>query len=221
MKPFIIKVCGMRETDNIRDVEKLRPQWMGFICTPDSPRYIGTQPPAYLPASCSRVAVFVNPSPEQLTLHVHQLSPDIIQLHGSESPEECHWLRTVAEKAVGRPMKIIKAFGIGTDGLLPSTEPYEDVCDYLLFDTRCPMAGGSGKRFPWNALEAYHGKLPFLLSGGIGPDNLTALHCFRHPMWAGIDLNSRFELLPALKDVRCLENFIKQIHQEYSCNIQL
>lgn len=105
---------------------------------------------------------------------------------------------------------IIKAFSISKKEDLKQTAAYEDICDYFLFDTPCSTAGGSGKSFDWNLLKAYSGRTPFLLSGGIGPDSLCALRTFQHPLWAGIDLNSRFEIEPALKNIPLLTEFCKE-----------
>ena len=111
----------------------------------------------------------------------------------------------------GRPVKLIKAFGIKDDAPFPDTAPYEPYCDLFIFDTRCTCVGGSGRTFDWNRLQEYHGRTPFLLSGGIAEEHFQPLLAFSHPMWAGVDLNSRFETAPALKDIERLRTFIGNI----------
>ena len=106
---------------------------------------------------------------------------------------------------------VIKAFNIATTDDLLQTEPYEGIADYFLFDTKGKLVGGNGEQFDWSVLTAYNGRTPFLLSGGIGPDDTERIRTFYHPRCVGIDLNSRFEVSPALKDVNQLRTFIKEI----------
>ena len=216
---MVIKVCGMREAENIRDVEKLGIDLMGFIFWPKSSRYV-SQPPAYLPTRCKRVGVFVDASTDEIIQKIHDFSLDITQLHGNESPEQIRLLRERA--ASPRPFKgrgaarrggvsIIKAFNIATSDDFAQTTAYDGLVDYFLFDTKGPSVCGNGEKFYWDVLRAYDGTTPFLLSGGIGPDDAEAIISFHHPKCVGIDLNSRFELSPALKDVNKLKKFIKQV----------
>lgn len=212
MKRLIIKVCGMREAENIRQVEQIAPDWMGFICWNGSARFV-EDVPEYMPRSCCRVGVFVNPSPEEVRDNVFRLGLDAVQLHGQESPDFCMKIR----KACGEgehPLQLIKAFGIEPTKPFPDTAAYEKACDYFLFDTHCATAGGSGKCFDWKRLQQYRGNRPFLLSGGIGEEHADVLRRLEHPMWAGIDLNSRFEKSPALKDVGKLKGFINLIREQ-------
>lgn len=201
----------MRESENIRQVEALHPDWMGFICWKHSPRYLQASP-AYLPKECLRVGVFINPSPDYVLEQIAALQLSLVQLHGKESPEWCHELKN---KCAGlyHPVQIIKAFGISSEKAFPATKDYEESCDYFLFDNSCPSAGGSGMHFNWNLLEKYTGKTSFLLSGGIGIDDIAHLEEFDHPQWIGIDLNSRFELSPALKDVASLKTFMNSLNR--------
>lgn len=211
-RPLLIKVCGMRDADNIRHVEALAPDWMGFICWEGSSRHVA-EVPDYLPVTCRRVGVFVNPSKEYVGTHVHKLGLDLVQLHGHESPDFCHAIKTMASPQ-GRHLEVIKAFGIAAGQPFPDTKPYEAACDYFLFDTRTPLAGGSGQTFDWELLDRYQGRIPFLLSGGIGPDSLPALKLFSHPGWIGVDLNSRFETSPARKDAERLSFFIHTLRKQ-------
>ena len=115
-------------------------------------------------------------------------------------------------KATG--LGVIKVFSIAQESDLQSAGCYEGVCDYFLFDTACSGYGGSGKPFNWNILQAYRGKTPFLLSGGLRPGSLSLLLQFKHEQWAGIDLNSGFETAPALKDAAAVHTFINQLKQK-------
>lgn len=210
-KRMLIKVCGMRDADNIRQLEKsCIADWMGMIFFPKSPRNV-TERPGYLPKTMKRIGVFVNPSIDALIRTWHDFSLDGIQLHGSETPE---FIRTLRQKGV--PL-VIKAFSLSGENDLKQVNDYAGLCDYFLFDTKCTTVGGSGKTFDWNLLQAYNGKTPFLLSGGLSINSLSQLAGFRHPQWAGIDLNSCFETAPAVKDIALLTRFCKEfkaLHHE-------
>ena len=199
----MIKVCGMRETDNIREVEALGIDMMGFIFWPKSSRYV-SQRPDYLPKHVKRVGVFVDEDPEQVKRLAAEYRLDYIQLHGHETPEVISYLRT---PALPHP-RILKAFNISTAEDLLQTQPYEGLVDGFLFDAKGKSVGGNGEKFNWDVLDAYDGETPFLLSGGIGPDDVERVHAFHHPMCIGIDLNSRFELSPGLKDIAKLKEII-------------
>lgn len=201
---MIIKVCGMREPDNIRAVEQLGIQWMGFIFWPKSSRYVETRP-AYLPTRVKRVGVFVYAEPDEVSRRADEFGLDYIQLHGSESPDYIRQL--------GSRCPVIKAFNIATAADLEQTKAYEGLSDYFLFDTKGKSVGGNGTQFDWSVLESYDGSTPFLLSGGIGPDDARRVRDFRHRRLAGIDLNSRFETSPAYKDVNQLKRFLYEQNQ--------
>lgn len=203
---MIIKVCGMREPENIRAIEQAGADWMGFIFFPQSARHVSHRP-EYLPEQCCRIGVFVNESSENILLKAQEFGLHHIQLHGRETPEQCRKL-----KATG--LGVIKVFSIAQESDLQSAGCYEGVCDYFLFDTACSGYGGSGKTFNWNILQAYRGKTPFLLSGGLRPGSLSLLLQFKHEQWAGIDLNSGFETAPALKDAAAVHTFINQLKQK-------
>lgn len=210
-KPFsCIKVCGMRQSDNIRQVEALGIDMMGFIFWEPSTRYVA-QKPDYLPA-CARTGVFVNASPEYILSMVRTYGLSYVQLHGQESPEFCHHLRQNLNQSGLASVQLIKAFSISTPEDLAPVQKYETLCRFLLFDTKTPLPGGSGKQFEWQILQHYSGTLPFLLSGGIGPNDAHRLQEFYHPLCVGIDLNSRFEISPGLKDATLLKNFLTQLN---------
>lgn len=198
---LIIKVCGMREEQNISDLEKLDIDWVGMIFWPGSKRYVGS-PPGRLPQRLKKVGVFVDASLDDIRQHVSDYQLDIIQLHGHETPA---FLETL------KPLTLIKAFNIADASDLEKTKAYEGIADYFLFDTKGKIVGGNGEKFDWTVLTAYEGATPFLLSGGIGPDDAQKVKQFHHQKCIGIDLNSRFESAPGLKDIDQLQTFIKQI----------
>lgn len=209
---MIIKVCGMRDPENIREVAALGGDWIGLIFFAGSPRKImdngqwttDNYSKRYSNSHLKRVGVFVNASFETLTGTAALFRLDYLQLHGNETPDDCHALQK-------RGYSLIKAFQIATAGDLEQTAAYEGRVDYFLFDTKCSSYGGSGKQFDWSVLEAYRGETPFLLSGGIRPESIGAIRSFRHPRLAGIDLNSGFEIEPGLKDIGKLSIFINQL----------
>ena len=202
-KNISVKVCGMREAENIREVEALGIDLMGFIFWPKSSRYVSERP-AYMPQTAKRVGVFVNEDIKQVKRIAEEYSLDVIQLHGSESPDYIRQLGSVC----GDTIATVKAFNIATAADLDATKSYEGIVDYFLFDTKTPIPGGSGVQFDWSLLADYVGQTPFLLSGGIGPDDAERVCAFSHPKCIGIDLNSRFEISPGLKDVEKLKKFL-------------
>ncbi len=203
---MIVKVCGMREAANIRAVEALGISWMGFIFWPKSSRYV-SELPGYLPERCKRVGVFVDADMAEILGKTDSFGLDVIQLHGKETPEMCRMLRE------GTGKTIVKALNIASEDDLLVAKDYEGAVDYLLFDTKAQMVGGNGKKFDWTVLEHYDGATPFLLSGGIGPDDAARVRGFHHKKMAGIDLNSRFETAPAMKDVEKLKSFLYEQNQ--------
>ncbi len=201
---MIVKVCGMRDAENIRQLEALGIDWMGMIFWPKSKRYVST-PPAYLPQHVRKVGVFVDASLDAIRQYVEDYQLDIIQLHGQESPETLKALK---------PLKLIKAFNIATPEDLQKTVAYEGMADYFLFDTKGKSVGGNGEKFDWSVLDSYQGETPFLLSGGIGSEDAQDIKSFHHPKCIGIDLNSRFETEPGLKDITKLKQFLEAIRYE-------
>ncbi len=203
----MIKACGMRDAENIREVEALGIDLMGFIFWPKSSRYVAERP-TYLPTKCKRVGVFVDEDIEQVKRIADEYALDFIQLHGHENPDYCAQLKG---------MHLIKAISVSGRDDIATSKAYEGLVDYFLFDTKSPSVGGSGQQFDWSVLSAYDGDTPFLLSGGIGPHDAPrlrqafALDGFPVEKCVGIDLNSRFELSPGLKDVNKLKEFIKEL----------
>ena len=204
---MIIKVCGMREPENLREVEMLEVDCLGFIFYEKSPRYV-PESREYIEAisNCKRkrVGVFVNETLDKMKCKGELFQLNFLQLHGEETPEICCLLHQ-------NGYSVIKALSVTSVDLFQQTERYRNCCDYFLFDTQYAGYGGSGKRFDWSLLDAYQGDTPFLLSGGLRPDCVSDINQLNHPQFAGIDLNSGFELYPAMKDVGKLKNFIREI----------
>ncbi len=199
----LIKVCGMRDADNIREVEESGVDWMGFIFHPKSPRAVN-RVPAYLPKKTKRVGVFVNELMENILEIASLFQLDFVQLHGDQSPCFC-------DEMGENGLKVIKAFSIGDQFPKEKVAAYHGKCDYFLFDTKTHLHGGSGKKFNWEVLSDYHGETPFLLSGGISPEDVEPVKAFSHPKCIGIDINSKFEISPALKDVELIKQFLEKI----------
>ena len=201
---MIRKVCGMRESGNIREVEALGIDWMGFIFWAHSARNVSLKPD-YLPSKCKRVGVFVNAPMPFIRGKVGEFGLDILQLHGSEDKDFIRQLRSELPS-----LTLVKALNVARGEDLEQSKRYEGLCDYFLFDTKAEKVGGNGKSFDWDILHSYKGNTPFLLSGGIGPDDKERLRAFHHPQMAGIDLNSRFEIRPAVKDIHLLKSFLHE-----------
>lgn len=204
---MIVKVCGMRNAENIRQLEKTDADFLGFIFYPKSPRFVSEPNEAILNCSLKKVGVFVNATLKNILSSVETYKLDYVQLHGNESPMVCANLKNLG-------LTVLKAFPIENENDLQNTKEYEDVVDYFLFDTKCADYGGSGKRFDWSVLNQYQGETPFLLSGGIKPESLNDLIAFEHPRFEGIDLNSGFEISPAMKDADLLKDFITKFRNQ-------
>lgn len=198
-----IKVCGMKFAENISDLAKLSPDMMGLIFYSKSPRYVNDSPIPPIEANIKRVGVFVNADRETILQKKKDYHLDLIQLHGNESPIFCENLNKM--------IPVIKAFSIGNVEDFKETERYEGLCSYFLFDTKTHQYGGSGQKFDWNILDAYEGGTPFILSGGISAKDCNTIKNITHPMLYSIDINSRFEIEPGLKDINLLEQFINEI----------
>lgn len=197
----------MKEAENIRQVGNLDIDFIGFIFYPKSPRYISDNKETIETIhflNLKKVGVFVNETAEKMLENTQKFRLDFLQLHGSESPEICRFLRA---EGYG----VIKSFLIGSADDFDGTGAYRDSVDYLLFDTKSDIYGGSGRRFDWSMLDRYKGETPFLLSGGLSPDYRQDISGIKHPRFAGIDLNSGFEIAPGLKDVEKLQQFIQKI----------
>ena len=287
MNYLLIKVCGMRDAQNIREVAALGVNLIGLIFYPKSPRYIesissdagiipdysslnrltpkplskgegsdmldkqlkaeetegearnkqieseqlkSTQSKAPFnkvttPLSFGEgqggeaaipkfVGVFVNDMPQNIITAVYNYHLSYVQLHGDESPVMIGNMRRTLVPDIVPQIKIIKAISVSSAEDLKCCEQYEGHVDLFLFDTKYKGYGGSGQKYDWSVLEAYTGQTPFLLSGGIGPDDADRLRDFHHPQCIGIDLNSKFETAPGMKDINLLQNFLHQLNKQ-------
>lgn len=198
-----IKVCGLRQPENLREVADLGPDMIGLIFYPGSPRFVNGLAPSDLPAGVARVGVFVDAKMDDILLAVYRYGLDYVQLHGQESPGDCAALQGF--------IPVIKAFRVDADFDFSRTSAYTTCVDFFLFDTKGAQPGGNGVRFDWSILERYTGEVGFLLSGGIQPGDAEAITALQHPRLVGIDLNSGFEEAPGLKSIPALSEFIPQI----------
>ena len=210
----------MRDADNIRDISALGVDMIGLIFYPQSPRYVQMLSsgagiiPDYAPdmgKTSLRVGVFVDVMPQNIVTRVYNYKLDYIQLHGNEPRETLENLRATIVPDINPNIKIIKAISVSSAEDIKKYKEYVGAADLFLFDTKCKTVGGSGEQFDWQVLQAYDGDVPFLLSGGIGPDDAERIKNFHHPKCIGIDLNSKFEIEPALKDVEKLKQFLAKL----------
>jgi phosphoribosylanthranilate isomerase len=205
-----IKICGMKFTENIRKIASLQPDMIGFIFYPKSPRYVNNPKDIaqlFIPPSIKKIGVFVNETKEMILQKVKTYQLHGVQLHGDESPALCLALKQ-------QKLKVIKAFSIASVDDIKRCALYEGFADYFLFDTKTSGHGGSGEKFNWNIINSYRGLTPFILSGGISPEDVKVILALKHVRFAGIDLNSRFEMSPGFKDDELLKVFIKKIREK-------
>ena len=190
-----IKVCGMRDAENIQRVASLSPDYLGFIFYSKSPRFVGNdfKIPADLHPGIQRVGVFVNESTQFIRAKAKSAGFTVVQLHGNESPDQAAALKDSG-------LNIIKVFSVGDDFNFTVTKPYEKSSDYFLFDTKGKLYGGNAKTFNWNILNQYDQEVPFFLSGGLSPENLEGIKDLHHMNIHALDLNSGVEISPGLKD---------------------
>ena len=231
-----IKVCGLRDGENIRQVAALGVDYIGMIFYDKSPRHVTMIPthagiipdrgtiatqhptPTTQHPTPLRVGVFVDEMPQNIITRVVNFGLDVVQLHGSESPTLIRNLRATIDPDLHPGLQIWKTISLPSSAdcsvcrdVIATTRRYESCVDAFLFDTSAPSKGGSGQQFDWDMLSLYDGAKPFMLSGGIGPDDVRRIHAFSHPRFMGIDLNSRFETEPGLKDIQKLKTFLDQL----------
>lgn len=210
-----IKVCGMMDPQNILSLAELKPDYMGLIFYPKSKRYISDPDRsnlASLPASISLTGVFVDEQEGEIVQKVLNYGLSAVQLHGAESPEYCKSLRTkLNEVRPDKHIELIKAFGIYPGFDFSTLEAYNEVVDYFLFDTKTSEYGGSGIAFDWTMLDQYVGEKQFFLSGGLSPDNIDGLFNLATKKIYALDLNSRFETEPGLKNIDSLRSAFQLI----------
>jgi len=213
-RPVKIKVCGMREEENISDLVSLQPDYIGFIFYASSKRYVGDLDLALihkLTKNISTVAVFVNETIENVVRTVLQGNFNCVQLHGDESPEYCDELKEVLSQ-----IDIIKVFNIDESFEFSVIDAYKPFCNFFLFDTKTRDYGGSGKSFNWKLLEKYDNEIPYFLSGGIGLEEIEEILELKSNGFNihAIDINSKVEVLPGSKDIEEIRKVIKILDGE-------
>jgi phosphoribosylanthranilate isomerase len=205
-----IKICGMKFQENISEIAGLQPDYLGFIFYDKSLRQFENNIPN-LPKSIQKVGVFVNATFGEIEEKVKYHELESVQLHGDESPEFCALIES-------KLVKVIKAFNMHKEFNFNDLKKYKSSCSYYLFDTRGSKHGGNGNTFDWNILEKYQLNKPYFLSGGISTESIIALKEFFKKEYArkcvGIDLNSKFETEPGLKNSKNLATFIKTLKQQ-------
>jgi phosphoribosylanthranilate isomerase len=205
-----IKVCGLCDLQNAAEVAAAGPDFMGFIFYPGSKRFVGNDPEEELFRNIpgiQKVGVFVNEK-EEIVIHTaRRFALGWVQLHGSESVPYCAAIRK-------KGLKVIKAAGVDGDFDFSSLDAFLPACDYFLFDSRTADYGGSGKKFNWEKIKAYTGDKPFFLSGGIGPGDVSAIRELNHSLLFAVDINSNFEILPGIKDILAVKNFVENLKFE-------
>lgn len=213
-----IKICGLKHAENILEIAKYPINYFGFIFYQPSKRYIlhqhSLEELRILVEELSLqkivpIAVFVDEKIEEMCRICQSVGISHIQLHGNETPQTCASLRD-------KGYIIIKAFGIDTSFNFEITSQYKNDCDYFLFDTKTPQYGGSGIPFDWEILKGYHVEKPFFLSGGIGLDELPSVLKISHPQLYALDLNSKLEIEPGLKNIELVKNAVGKIAKPLS-----
>ena len=206
-----IKVCGMRDKENIESLIALKPDFIGFIFYHKSKRFATNFPQINFPEEIKKVGVFVNENVEEILYKVKKYKLDFVQLHGNETLEYCKNLRHLEQsiKIPSKPHKfeIIKAFSVDENFNFEQTKLYENSCRLFLFDTKGTNYGGNGIKFNWKILQKYKGEVSFLLSGGISKEDANEIKKINHPKFKGVDVNSGFETKPGLKNIEELKEF--------------
>ena len=198
---MLVKVCGLR--DNMSEVLNLKPDFAGLIFYPKSPRYVANNQNVDLKQKLngiSKVGVFVNEDFNTIVSLIDEYNLDYVQLHGNESIDFCKKIRKI--------VPVIKAFGVSSSADFEIVNQYADYVDYLLLDTKTTSYGGSGIKFDWNILSSVKIGQKFLLSGGISLYDIPTIKNLNINNLVGVDLNSKFEISPTLKNIEQLKQAI-------------
>lgn len=203
-----IKVCGLRDAENLKEIAALQPDFIGFIFYDQSPRFVGDDLDETvvksLPKSIRKVGVFVNASPDYILRSVKKYDFQYVQLHGTETPDYCRSLRN-------RGINIIKAFRVDDSFNFSMLNNYKAQCDFFLFDAKGEQPGGNGISFDWQIMSRYDNEKPFFISGGIGLNNLDELIALKGVRPYGVDINSQVETEPGVKDVAKVKELIDRL----------
>jgi phosphoribosylanthranilate isomerase len=211
MNGMRIKVCGMTGLDQVRALDAMGVEFAGLIFYPKSPRCVKRFHLSAIDLKreklhINRIGVFVNAAADEVLRAVDEWRLHMVQLHGDESPKFC--------EHISNHITTIKAFRIGPDENIEwKIHLYREVTDMFLFDTVGVSYGGTGQQFDWSLLEKAAIRKPFFLSGGIGPDDAQRLKTFagHQKDFFAVDVNSRFEKSPGVKDMKLLQNFVQQV----------
>ena len=193
----------MKQAANIAAVAELQPDYLGFIFYQKSPRFINdvsAELIRYIPTSIKTTGVFVDEELETVKACIFKYNLKAVQLHGKESEAYCQEIKLTG-------LEVVKAFGLDKDFDFNQLLSYSNVVDYFLFDTQTPAHGGSGKVFDWKLLENYALNVPYFLSGGIDIAHAKTIKEINDPRLYALDINSKFELAPGLKDVEKIKEF--------------
>ena len=203
-----IKICGLRDADNLREIAALNPDFIGFIFYDQSPRFVGDaldeDVVKELPRAIQKVGVFVNASPEFILRMVKKYDFQYVQLHGHETPDYCRSLRN-------RGISLIKAFRVDESFNFSMLNNYKPHSDFFLFDAKGEQPGGNGISFDWSMLSRYDNEKPFFISGGIGLHNLDQLKQLAGMKLYGVDVNSQVETSPGVKDIAKVKELIDRL----------
>lgn len=202
---LLIKVCGMKYDENIEELIKVQPDFIGFIFHESSYRNITETPKTMIPNTIKKTGVFVNKDIDFIQEKINEFGLNVIQLHGNESPEICSQIQQLN-------LEVIKALNIHENFDFDLLKGYESSCDYFLFDAFGKNAGGNGITFNWQLLANYHGSKPFFLSGGINEFMGNIIKKVTHPKLVGVDINSGFEIKPGLKDIKKIKQFKNELY---------
>lgn len=223
-----LKVCGMKYQGNISQVAKVGPDYLGFIFYEKSARNFNDNSIPQLPNTIKKIGVFVNADLDFILEKIRFHNLQAVQLHGNESPSFCSQLKSRFQRSlesqkdenhntpeVSAQLEVIKVFSIKEEFNFEVLKPYENVCDFFLFDTKGKLPGGNGFTFDWNALNTYPSTKPFFLSGGIGIEQIENLKQFQQSTASkycfAVDVNSKFEIEPGLKNIELLKEFKKSL----------
>ncbi|WP_224998333.1 phosphoribosylanthranilate isomerase [Cesiribacter sp. SM1] len=201
-----VKVCGMKDPENLQAVAALQPDYLGFIFFEKSPRYmpqsLNPEDLDQLPRTIKRVGVFVNAPAEEVLEQARRYGLQAVQLHGDEPPALCRQLQQ-------QGLQVIKVFRVGERFNLDELLPFADVADYFLFDTQGKQYGGNGKAFDWELIKEYSLQVPVILSGGVALGSLDHLNQLQHLPIHALDVNSKFETAPGFKNIPALQELLQ------------
>lgn len=203
-----IKICGLKHKTNLFDVVEAGVDYVGMIFYEKSPRFVldslYPEDVWFLPDEVEKIGVFVNASFDEIKKYAKLYQLNLIQLHGNETPEVCKQLQDLG-------YGVIKAFGVDESFDFNSLNPYQSSVDFFLFDTKTSDHGGSGITFDWNILTNYTLDIPIFIGGGVGLENLNELLNFNFPFLYSVDMNSKLEIEPGLKDISKVQKAVELV----------